>query len=203
MGFYEKYVLPKLLNAVMKTPDMTRIRRELVPRLQGHVLEVGIGSGLNLPFYNGASKVTGIDPSEELQVYAREVAERSNVDVEFVTESSEVMPFENQSFDSVLVTWTLCTIPNAELALQEIRRVLKPGGQLFFAEHGLSPDPEVVRWQDRLNGIWGKVAGGCNLNRDTVKQLADAGFQIDDLEQGYIPGPRFATFQSRGVASAR
>lgn len=200
MGIYEKYFLPKLLNLAMKAPELRALRQRLVPLAEGHVLEVGIGSGLNLPYYNDKVKVTGLDPSMELQAYARKVAEEAGVDVDFMGLSGEEIPAEDNSFDSVVMTWTLCTIPEPMLALGEIRRVLKPGGKLIFAEHGKSPDANIAKWQDRLNPMWNVIGGGCNLNREMDRLFTDGGFAFDDIERGYIPGPKFATYNYRGVA---
>jgi len=200
MGLYEKYLLPKLLNLAMKAPDMTRLRSQLIPQAEGHVLELGIGSGLNLPFYQRGVRVTGVDPSLELQAYARDVAADTAIDVEFIADSAESLPFEDQTFDSAVITWTLCTIPRPDAALAEVRRVLKPGGRLIFAEHGLAPEPNVVKWQHRLNPLWNRIGGGCNLNRQPDRNLRAAGFALDDMETGYLEGPRWATYNYRGVA---
>lgn len=200
MGLYEKYLLPKILNTVMKSPDLTDIRAKLVPQATGTVLEVGIGSGLNLPFYEGNVKVVGLDPSLELQVYAREVAAESGIDVDFLTYSGEEIPTENNYFDSVVITWTLCSIPDPVKALHEIRRVLKPSGKMIFAEHGLSPDRGVAKWQSRINPMWKIVGGGCNLNRKMDELIVQAGFNFDALAEGYLPGPKFATYNFRGIA---
>ena len=200
MRLYEKYLLPKILNTVMKSPDLTEIRAKLIPEATGNVLEVGIGSGLNLPFYEGNVNVVGLDPSVELQVYAREVAERSGVDVDFLSHRGEEIPCEDNYFDSVVITWTLCSIPDPVQALQEIRRVLKPSGKMIFAEHGLSPDASVAKWQARINPIWKVVGGGCNLNRKIDELIVQAGFSFDALTEGYIPGPKFATYNFQGIA---
>lgn len=200
MGFYAKYLLPKLINTAMKAPDITRLRKRLIPLARGQVLEIGVGSGLNLPFYDRSVTVTAVDPSLELQAYAREVAREANLAVDFVAESGERLPFSNNSFDSVVMTWTLCSIPDPVAALAEIKRLLKPAGKLVFAEHGRSPDAGVARWQDRLNPVWGVIGGGCNLNRPMEELYLNSGFGFDDLEKGYITGPRFATYNYRGIA---
>ncbi len=201
MGFYEKYLLPKILNAVMKSPDLAHIRSQIVPSATGHVLEVGIGSGLNLPFYDKSVRVTGLDPSTELQVYAREIAKDSGLEVDFISLGGEEIPSEDNYFDSVVITWTLCTIPDPVKALSEIRRVLKPSGKMIFAEHGHAPDISVAKWQSRINPIWRALAGGCNLNRKIDELITGNGFNFDSLAEGYIPGPKFATYNYRGVAS--
>ncbi len=201
MGIYEKYFLPKLLNLAMKSPAMTELRRQLVPHAAGNVLEIGIGSGLNLPYYDNKVKVTGLDPSLELQAYAREVARRHGVNVDFISQGGEEIPADDNSFDSVVMTWTLCTIPKPHRAMAEIRRVLKPGGQIIFAEHGEAPDASVAKWQTRLNPMWNVIGGGCNLNRKIEHLYKDTGFRFDDIERGYLPGPRWATYNYRGIAS--
>ncbi len=201
MGLYEKYILPKCLNLAMKAPAMTKLRSKLVPMAEGRVLEVGIGSGLNLPFYTDAVHVTGIDPSAELQVYAQDIAGTLGMDVEFLTQAGESISADDNSFDSVVMTWTLCTIPEPDSALAEIRRVLKPGGKVIFAEHGEAPDKSVQKWQNRINPIWNVIGGGCNLNRQIEQLYEGNGFAFADVEKGYIPGPRWATYNYRGIAT--
>lgn len=200
MGFYDRYLLPRLLNMAMKSPDFARLRGELIPEAEGRVLELGIGSGLNLPFYRKGVHVTGVDPSLELQAYARDVASAHAVDVEFVGESAETLPFDDRSFDTAVITWTLCSIENHRSALEEVRRVLRPGGKLIFAEHGQSPEQAVAKWQDRLNPVWRKIGGGCNLNRRPDESIGQAGFDFDAVERGYLTGPKFAAYHYRGVA---
>jgi len=201
MGIYEKYFLPKLLNLAMKAPAMKALRKRLVPLAEGKVLEVGIGSGLNLPFYNKSVHVTGLDPSLELQGYAREVADHESVDVDFIGLSGEEIPENNNSFDTVVMTWTLCTIPDPRKALSEIRRVLKPGGKVIFAEHGEAPDINIATWQARVNPVWNVIAGGCHLNRRIESLYEGSGFSFDQIEKGYLKGPRIATYNLRGIAS--
>lgn len=200
MGFYEKYLLPKLLNFAMKAPAMTEIRSQLVPLAEGKVLEIGIGSGLNLPFYGDNVQVTGLDPSVELQVYAREVAESHGMNVDFLAVGGENIPAEDNSFDTVVMTWTLCTIANPKKAVEEIRRVLKPNGKVIFSEHGVAPDESVQLWQNRINPVWNVIGGGCNLNRRVERLYSEGGFRFMDIERGYIPGPRWATYTCRGIA---
>jgi ubiquinone/menaquinone biosynthesis C-methylase UbiE len=201
MGFYEKVVLPRLLNLVMQNKEMARQRRTLIPEAEGRVLEIGIGSGLNLPFYGaGVREVIGVDPSLELQAYARERAKDRPFPVRFIGLSGEQIPLEDASVDVAVSTWTMCTIPDALRALEEVRRVLKPGGRLLFVEHGRAPEPGVARWQDRLNRPWGKIGGGCHLNRRIDVLVKGAGFHIDRMETLYLKGPRPMTFTYRGSA---
>ncbi|MFT5012107.1 MAG: ubiquinone/menaquinone biosynthesis C-methylase UbiE [Planctomycetaceae bacterium] len=200
MGIYEKYFLPKMLNALMKSPDLEALRRRWVPVAEGKVLEVGIGSGLNLPFYQSGVSVIGVDPSLELQAYAQEVADKSSIAVEFLGQGCEDLPFPNDHFDTAVVTWTFCTIPDPDTALMEIRRVLKPSGSLIFIEHGRAKDAAVAVWQDRINPLWKRLAGGCHLNREPDQTILSHGFKFETLEEGFIPGPQFATYNYRGIA---
>ncbi len=200
MGIYKKYFLPKLLNLAMKAPALNAVRKKLIPLAEGNVLEVGIGSGLNLPYYGRSVKVTGLDPSLELQIMAREVAAREHVDVNFLGLSGEAIPADDNSFDTVVMTWTLCTIPEPMTALAEIRRVLKPGGKVVFAEHGESPDANITKWQARINPCWKVIGGGCNLNRRIPDLYQGSGFSFDDMERGYLEGPKVATYNYRGIA---
>jgi ubiquinone/menaquinone biosynthesis C-methylase UbiE len=152
LGFYAKYVLPRIIDLGMRNKETARLRAEWVPQARGEVLEVGIGSGLNLPFYSpNVQRVYGVDPSTELQEMARKRAEAAPVKVEFLSQSAEErIPLASASIDTVVVTWTLCSIPNASQALQQVKRVLRAGGRLIFLEHGRAPDPAVVEWQDRI-----------------------------------------------------
>ncbi|MFT4714041.1 MAG: ubiquinone/menaquinone biosynthesis C-methylase UbiE [Candidatus Azotimanducaceae bacterium] len=200
MGFYEKHLLPKLLNLVMKNPDMLHLRKKLVPLATGKVLEIGIGSGLNIPLYRNGVQVTGVDPSIELLAYARALAADTAIDVEFIAKGAEEIPLADNTFDSAVVTWTLCTIPDPMTALLEIKRVLKPEGRLLFVEHGSAPEPEVVKWQDRVDPLWSLLAGGCHINRRPDKMMVDAGFRFEEIERRYIKGPRIMTFNYQGIA---
>jgi len=210
MSFYNKYILPSFLNCACGAKPILYQRGKVVPLAEGLVLEVGIGSGLNIPFYDAAkvNKVIGLDPSPELNEMAEKVVARTaaenGLDVEIILGSAEDMPFPDDHFDSVVITYTLCTIPDAEAANLEIRRVLKPGGKLIFCEHGLAPDAGVAKWQGRIDPIWGKIAGGCHLNRDIPELITGAGFTIETLEQMYLPStPKFAGYNYWGVAVIR
>lgn len=207
MSFYNKYILPSFLNCACGAKPILYQRGKVVPLAEGLVLEVGIGSGLNIPFYDAAkvNKVIGLDPSPELNEMAEKVVAKTAVenglDVEIILGSAEDMPFPDDHFDSIVITYTLCTIPDAEAANLEIRRVLKPGGKLIFCEHGLAPDAGVAKWQGRIDPIWGKIAGGCHLNRDIPELITGAGFTIETLEQMYLPStPKFAGYNYWGVA---
>lgn len=202
MGFYDRYVLPWVLHLAMKKKDVTEWRQRVVPAARGRVLEVGIGSGLNLPFYSSAVEaVWGLDPSAELLRMARKAAGTAPFAIELVNQSAEEIRFDDRHFDSVVTTWTLCSIPDPMRALAEMRRVLKPDGELIFIEHGLAPEPGVARWQRRLGPLWGRVTGGCNLDRDMDAMIRGAGFRMTQIETGYLlTGPRPLTYHFTGRA---
>lgn len=201
MGLYERYFLPKLIDLAMRQKPIMRQRRKVVPLAYGRVLEIGIGSGLNLEFYDRSrvEHLWGLEPSPEMRKLAAARARELGIDVEFLDLPGEHIPLADGSVDTVLTTYTLCTIPDVARALREMRRVLAPGGVLLFSEHGRAPDPGVVRWQNRLNGMWSAIAGGCNLNRAIDSLLRDAGFAIE-VETMYLPGPRLFTFNYWGRA---
>jgi ubiquinone/menaquinone biosynthesis C-methylase UbiE len=203
MGFYAKYVLPRIIDIVMRDKEAARLRAAWIPKAQGEVLEVGIGSGLNLPFYSssGVKRIYGVDPSAELQEMARERATKTPLNVEFLTQSAEApLPLDPRSIDTVVITWTLCSIPNAAKALEQMKRVLKPEGRLIFLEHGRAPDASVVVWQDRITPLWKRIGGGCHLNREIDDLITQAGFRIAELTEGYLPGPRPMTYTYQGYA---
>lgn len=204
MSFYESFILPPLMNLFMGSKLLEREREKCLAGVSGTVLEVGFGAGHNLPFYPpGVLRVVAVDPSRASAKLARKRIAAAPFPVEFVPLEGERISSPDHSFDSVVSTFTLCTIPNPGKALEQMRRVLKPGGKLFFAEHGLSHDEKVQRWQHRLNGLQNTLCGGCNLNRDVRRLVADAGFELDELDQHYLDGaPKFAGFLSRGVARA-
>lgn len=203
MGFYEKHIVPHVVNCACGTKPITYQRKKVVPLASGVVLEIGIGTGHNLPFYDAGkvTKVIGLDPSEESWKMAGERAASLPFPVEFVGLPGEQIPLEDKSVDSVLVTYALCTIPDPVTALKGMRRVLKPGGKLIFCEHGAAPDADVLKWQNRVNPVWKVLFGGCNLNRRMPDIIAQGGFHIDDLQQMYLPStPRVAGYNYWGVA---
>jgi ubiquinone/menaquinone biosynthesis C-methylase UbiE len=204
MGIYAKYILPRLIDTAMRSyKDAARLRTVWIPRARGNVVEVGIGSGLNLEFYPPeVTSVCGVEPSVELQQMARRRAGSGARKIEFVTQSAEqTLPLDDASMDTVVSTWTLCSIPNAPLALGQMRRVLKPQGRLIFVEHGRSPDSGVAAWQDRLTPAWKLIGGGCHLNRKIDELIAGAGFRILEIEKSYLPGPRPMAFTYQGCAA--
>jgi ubiquinone/menaquinone biosynthesis C-methylase UbiE len=202
MGFYSKHVLPRIIDLAMRNRESTRLRSESIPRACGEVLEIGIGSGLNLPFYSSAvTHIYGVDPSLELQRIARKQRHIDPNRVEFLTQSAEEpLPLDCNSIDTAVMTWTLCSIPEPERALGEIRRVLKRDGCLMFIEHGHAPDRNVAKWQNALTPLWKRIGGGCHLNRRTADIIAASGFQIMELKMRYLPGPRPMTYTYQGVA---
>jgi ubiquinone/menaquinone biosynthesis C-methylase UbiE len=205
MGFYAQYVLPRLIDLAMRNKEAARLRAEWIPHARGEVLEIGIGSGLNLPFYSPeVQRVYGVDPSVELQRMARKRVAAGRLPVEFLSQSAEEpLPLPNESVDTVVVTWTICSIPNVEQALRQMKRVLKPSGRLIFLEHGRSPDPSVVAWQDRLTPLWKRFTGGCHLNRKVDELITAAGFQIAELKTCYLSGPRPMSYIYQGFAQPR
>jgi ubiquinone/menaquinone biosynthesis C-methylase UbiE len=186
----------------MRNKETTGLRAECVPRASGDVLEIGIGSGRNLPFYSPEVKhVYGVDPSLELQRMAREKQPAGPIKVDFFTQSAEEpIPLANASIDTAVITWTLCSVPDPAKALQQIKRVLRNNGRLIFVEHGHAPDSGVALWQDRLTPIWKKIGGGCNLNRKIDALITDAGFRIGELKTSYLSGPRPMTYTYQGWA---
>ena len=201
-SFYENRILPYLLNVFMNTKGTREERTRSLAGVKGTVLEVGFGSGLNLPYYpQMVTKVVGVDPSHTSAHLARKRIAASTFPVEFVGLSAEKLPVADASFDSVVSTFTLCTIPDVAGALREMRRALKPEGRFYFVEHGHADDTRVARWQDRLDGFEQKVFGGCHLNREIATLIRQAGFEIERLDHAYLKGaPKFAGFLYRGIA---
>jgi ubiquinone/menaquinone biosynthesis C-methylase UbiE len=201
MSFYQRHVLPHLLHFAMRQNYLVPFRNRVIGAAEGQVLEIGIGSGLNFPLYGAAvTSVIGLEPSPELLRMARPRASTAAVTITLLDASAEAIPLDDRSMDTVVTTWTLCTIPNAPLALSEMRRVLKPAGTLLFVEHGRAPEPGVQRWQDRLDPLWSRFAGGCHLNRKMDDLIAGGGFRIDALTNTRVPGPRTHTFLYEGSA---
>lgn len=203
MSLYNTYVLPHLVHLAMRNERLLPYRKRVISAAQGRVLEVGIGSGLNLPFYGSRVKeLIGLEPAPRLLAMARNVSNRISLPVTFIEGSAEAIPFDGKSIDAVVTTWTLCTIPAAVRALNEMRRVLRPGGQLLFVEHGLAPDAAVRRWQNWLTPAWKRIGGGCHLNRPIQSLIEQAGFKITRLETGYMPGPKPMAFLYQGSAGS-
>jgi SAM-dependent methyltransferase len=203
MGFYETRILPHIVNLAMNTAAVKEERRRCLAGVTGRVLEVGFGTGLNLPHYPAAvTKVVGVDPSEASAKLAQKRIGASPFPVEIVGLSAEKIPVPDASFESIVSTFTLCTIPDVTSALLEMRRALRPGGRFHFVEHGRAEDPRVQRWQELLNPLERKVFGGCHLNRHISALIEHAGFKIERLENVYMKGaPKFAGFLYRGVAT--
>jgi ubiquinone/menaquinone biosynthesis C-methylase UbiE len=201
MGVYREQIIPYLVQRSMRQEALVVYRERVVSGAVGRILEIGIGSGVNLRYYGDrAEHVIGLDPSAKLLAMADAADRRTSLSVELVKGSAEMIPMEDKTIDTVLTTWTLCSISDVNQALSEMRRVLKPNGRLLFVEHGLSPDNSVRRWQNRLNPIWKRVAGGCNLNRATRQLIEVAGFRIERIKTGYMKGPKPMTFMYEGYA---
>jgi len=206
MGFYENRILPKLIDVACATPPILKQREKVVPHAEGRILEVGMGSAINLPFYDASrvEMVWGLEPSEGMRRKAAPRIADAPFPVEWLGLPGEEIPLDDDSADTVLLTFTLCTIPDFARALEQMRRVLKPGGRLLFAEHGAAPDESVRRWQDRLDPIWKRLAGGCHINREIPQAIEGAGFEVESLDTMYLPGtPKVAAFQYWGSATQR
>lgn len=204
MGLYDHFLLPHLCRWAMKNERLLPWRQRVVGAARGHVLEIGIGAGANLPFYGAAVRnLQALEPTPRLLAIARQAAAHAPVPVRFIQASAEAIPLADHSIDSVVSTWTLCSIADASRALAEMRRVLKPGGELLFVEHGLAPEPAVQRWQRRLTPAWRRCAGGCHLNRPIAALIADAGFVLRQITTDYIRGPRPFTYFYQGRGEPR
>ena len=202
MSWYEENVLPHMINLACSVKPARKQREKIVPLAEGDVLEIGIGSGLNLPHYDPQKvrKIWGLEPSVGMRRLAEKNLEGMNLDLEFIDLPGEEIPLEANSVDTVLVTYTLCTISDAATALEGMRRVLKPSGRLLFCEHGAAPEENIRRWQNRLNSPWSKIAGGCNMNRNIPEMINAAGFRIVNDERMYIPGLRILSYNYWGSA---
>ena len=201
---YEKYVLPKLLDTCCSTKPINYQREKIVPNASGTVLEIGIGSGLNIPFYNisNIDKIYGLDPSVQLCKKAIKKAKEININIDFLFYGAEEIKLKSNSIDTVVITYTLCSIPEPKDALKEIKRVMKSDANILFCEHGIAPDNKVSKWQNRINPIWGKLFGGCNINRDIPSIISSSGFKVHNLEQMYLPNtPKIVGYNYWGSAS--
>ncbi len=204
MGYYQDQVVPRLVDVLLGTKELGALRQRVASRLSGEVLEVGFGSGLNVPHYpSSVARVQAVDPATTGRRLAAKRVAASRVPIEFVGLDGAALPIESDSIDHVLVTWTMCTIPDVQQALSEMRRVLRSGGHVHFVEHGRSPDAKVSKWQDRLNPIQKKIAGGCNLNRPIGSLMEGAGFGFDELETYYGKGPKSFSYFYEGMATPR
>ena len=204
MSLYDKYILPHLLNCTCNQKPFIHQRRKVVPLAKGNILEIGIGSGLNIPFYEteGINKIWGIDPSEELISMAKNQIRNGTPDIELIISKAEEINFEDAFFDTILMTYTMCTIANLSDAFTELKRVMKPTGKLIFCEHGLAPDKNVVKWQNRINTFWPKISGGCNINKKIPSIIESSGFSILNLENMYLPKtPKVLGYNYWGTAT--
>lgn len=201
MGLYADWIVPHLCHLSMRNKLLLPYRQRVIAAAEGTVLEVGIGSGLNLPLYGAqVSRVFGLEPSPKLVAMARRAARHVSLPTVLLEGSAEEIPLEDRCVDSIVMTWVGCSIPNTVRALHEMRRVLRPGGRLLFVEHGRSPEPGVERWQDRITPVWRRLSGGCHLNRKIDDLARDAGLRIERLETGYMRGPKVMTFMYEGSA---
>ena len=204
MGLYNRYILPQLVHYACGQKPAMKQRRKIIPMAEGRVLEIGIGSGLNIPFYDNdkVSHLWGLDPSSDMWAIAERNARKHHLDAEFIEAGAESTPLEDKLADTVVITYTLCTVPHVAQALDEVRRVLRPGGRLLFCEHGEAPDPDVRRWQKRASPVWKYLGGGCHLDRPIPQLLEASGFSCEDLQTMYIPGWKPACFNYWGAATA-
>ncbi|WP_312161494.1 class I SAM-dependent methyltransferase [Phenylobacterium sp.] len=202
--FYERRILPRLLTCACASPPMMKQRAKIVPLAEGKVLELGVGMGLNLALYDAdrVTSVAGVDPAAELRAQAQAAPRDPRLAVSIADGTAEALPFEDGAFDTVVCTFTLCSVHTPAAALAQARRVLKPGGRFLFCEHGLAPDRDVAKWQGRIEPLWKRLAGGCHLTRPVASAIAAAGFRIERVETMYLPGtPRIAGWNEWGAAS--
>ena len=202
MGFYDDHILPHMINFMCGMKPIRLQRQKVVPAASGKVLEVGMGTGLNMPYYSRDTIdiIYGLEPNQKSCQIAEGPIRQAGLPVEMIGLDGQDIPLDKNSVDTVVLTYTLCTIPDAAKAMTELRRVLKPGGKLLFSEHGKAPDAAVQKWQDRINPAWKSFAGGCNLNRDITELIKSGGFTFESLDEMYLPGPKFATYTYWGSA---
>lgn len=202
-SWYEKFFLPKVCDKCCSTKPINYQRNKVVPLAKGIVLEIGIGSGLNIPFYNknNIEKIIGLDPSEELNFLANKVAKKNNIEIDFIISGAEDIALPDNSIDTILITYTLCTIPDLDNSMAEMKRVLKSDGKFIFCEHGIAPDQNIIKWQRRINPIWKAIMGGCNINRNIPKIISDNGFNITNINEMYLPStPKIVGYNYWGIA---
>jgi ubiquinone/menaquinone biosynthesis C-methylase UbiE len=205
MGIYDTHVLPHLIDLACGSGDISKQRSKIVPLATGRVLEIGMGPGLNLPFYDRSNVelVWGLEPSEGMRRKAAPAIDASDLDVRWLGLPGEEIPLDDDSVDTVVLTYTLCTIAEPERALEQMRRVLQPGGRLLFSEHGEAPDESVRKWQHRIDPVWTRVAGGCHITRAIPQLIESGGFELVTVESGYLPGAKVASYNSWGTAIPR
>lgn len=202
MGFYSEHLLPKIVHCACAREPVKQQRKTLIPKASGVVLDVGVGSGLNMPYYDNlrVKKVIGIDPHAQLLKKAFEICRTLPLDCELIKSSIEDLVLADKSIDTIVSTYTLCSVSDIEKAFAKFKKILKPGGTLLFSEHGLSPDPAISQWQNRLTPFWEKITGGCQLNRHIPTMIETGGFHIQSLKSDYLCGLRFACFNYLGSA---
>ncbi len=199
---YNKYILPRITHALCASRPNMKQREKIVPLADGRVLEIGVGSGLNIRYYDTdkVDHLFALDPSEEMWSFAKENISDHPLEVEYIKGMAEEIPMATNSTDSIVITYTLCTLPDLQSSFSEMRRVLKPNGKLLFCEHGMAPDKSIQRWQNMLNPIWKRLGGGCNLNRNIPQLISDGAFEIKQIDTMYIPGFKPASYNYWGVA---
>jgi len=204
LSWYEERILPHMINFACSASPNQKQRQKIVPEAEGEILEIGFGSGLNVPYYDRSKvrKIWALEPSAGMRRKARPAVDETDMDIEFIDLPGEQIPLDDNSVDTILMTYTLCTIPDTKAALEGMRRVLRAGGRLLFCEHGRAPDEKVRRWQNRLNPAWSRIAGGCNMNRDIPALINEGGFAIKVDERMYIPGAKVLCYNYWGSAAA-
>ncbi len=204
MSFYDDHILPHIIHIACGTKPILKQREKIVPQAEGRVLEIGMGSGINIRYYNPdkVEKIWGLEPSAGMRQKAKSRVESAPFDLEWLDLPAEEIPLDDKSVDTIVLTYTLCTIPDWLSAVKQMRRVLKSSGKLLFSEHGKAPDASVKKWQDRINPLWMKIAGGCHLNRDIPELLIEGGFNIKEMDTLYVPStPKVTGFTYWGYAS--